>query len=251
MLQDLINLVQLDNILIGDFNAEPEEENMLDVLNIYNLKNLLRQKTCYKNLDNLSFIDLILTSCHRGFRNANVFKTGLSYFYKMIVSVLKSHFPKQKPNIFTLAATKDSVLVFDTYDWKITEISRYQWSWQCPSYRALQGFWLYESKYIWRRYQFIILFGILHLENKELKTENNGSYSNFDGISSGVSQDSISGPYLTYTFVIYFFGFGNLDITSYADNNAPYTFSSELDVALKKLRSYIIKNIRVVSITMT
>ena len=108
--------MQLDNILIGDFNAEPEEENMLDVLNIYNLKNLLRQKTCYKNLDNLSFIDLILTSCHRGFRIANVFKTGLSYFYKMIVSVLKSHFPKQKPNIFTLAATKDSVLVFDTYD---------------------------------------------------------------------------------------------------------------------------------------
>ena len=141
--------------------------------------------------------------------------------------------------------------MFDTYDWKITEISRYQWSWQCPSYRALQGFWLYESKYIWRRYQFIILFGILHLENKELKTENNGSYSNFDGISSGVSQDSISGPYLTYTFVIYFFGIGNLDITSYADNNAPYTFSSELDVALKKLRSYIIKNIRVVSITIT
>ena len=141
--------------------------------------------------------------------------------------------------------------MFDTYDWKITEISRYQWSWQCPSYRALQGFWLYESKDIWRRYKFIILFSILHLEKKEQRTENNGSYSNFDDISSGVSQGSISGPYLTYTFMILFCGIGNLDIASYADNNTPYTFSSELDVALKKLRSYIIKNIRVVSITMT
>ena len=51
--------------------------------------------------------------------------------------------------------------------------------------------------------------------------------------------------------MILFCGIGNLDIASYADNNTPYTFSSELDVALKKLRSYIIKNIRVVSITMT
>ena len=72
LLQDLINLVQLDNILTSDFNAEPEKENMLDFLNIYNLKNLLKQKTWYKNLDNLSCIDLILTNCHRGFRNDNM-----------------------------------------------------------------------------------------------------------------------------------------------------------------------------------
>ena len=72
LFQDLINLVQLDNILTSDFNAEPEEENMLDFLNIYNLKNLLKQKTCNKNLDNLSCIDLILTNCHRGFRNDNM-----------------------------------------------------------------------------------------------------------------------------------------------------------------------------------
>ena len=98
--------MQLDNILIGDFNAEPEEENMLDFLNIHNLKNLLKQKTCYKNLENHSCIDLILTNCHRGFRNANVFKTGLSNFLKMIASVLKSHFPKQKPNIFTYRSSK-------------------------------------------------------------------------------------------------------------------------------------------------
>ena len=47
----------------------------------------------------------------------------------------------------------------------------------------------------------------------------NGSYSNFDDIFSGVPQDSILGPLL---FDIYirdlFFGIGNLDIASYADD---------------------------------
>ena len=84
-------------ILIGDFNVEPEEENMF--LNIYNLANLVKQKTCYKNPGNPLCIDLILTNCHRSFQNTDVFEAGLSDFYNMTVSVLKTHFPKQKTNI--------------------------------------------------------------------------------------------------------------------------------------------------------
>ena len=67
---------------------------MLYFLNIYNLKNLVKQQMCYKNPENPSCIDLILTNSHRSFQNTNVFD-----FHKMTVSVLKSHFPKQKPNI--------------------------------------------------------------------------------------------------------------------------------------------------------
>ena len=72
---------------------------MSDFLIVYNLKNLVKQKTYYKNLDNPSCIDLFLTNCHRNFVNTNVFETGLFDFHKMTVPVLKSHFPKQKPNI--------------------------------------------------------------------------------------------------------------------------------------------------------
>ena len=79
---------------------------MLDFLNIYNLKNLVKQKTCYKNPENPSCIDLILTNSHRSFQNTNVFETGLSDFHKMTVSVLKSHFPKQKPNIVSYRSYK-------------------------------------------------------------------------------------------------------------------------------------------------
>ena len=81
--------------LLGDFNVQPEEVNMLEFLNIYNLKNLVKQKTRYKNPENPSCIDLILTNSHKSFQNTNVFETGLSDFYEMTVSVLKSHFPKQ------------------------------------------------------------------------------------------------------------------------------------------------------------
>ena len=70
----------------------------------------------------------------------------------------------------------------------------------------------------------------------------NGFYSNFDDIFSGVVQGSILGPFLFNIYICdLIFGIGDLDIASYADDNTPYTFSSELDVALKKLRSYTMK----------
>ena len=81
-----------------------------------------------------------------------------------------------------------------------------------------------------------------YLEKRKQRTKVNGSYSNFDDIFSGVPQGSILGPLLFYMYICdLFFGSGDLDIASYADNNMPYTFSSELDLALKKLRSYAIK----------
>ena len=44
-------------------------------------------------------IDLILTNSLRIFQNTCVFETGLSDFHKMTVTVMKLHFPKQKPKI--------------------------------------------------------------------------------------------------------------------------------------------------------
>ena len=41
-----------DNLILpGDFNVEPEEESIAEFLNLYNLKNLVRQNTCFKNPD--------------------------------------------------------------------------------------------------------------------------------------------------------------------------------------------------------
>ena len=84
---------------LEDFNAEPEEESISEFLNLYNLKNLVNQNTCFKNPDKPTCIDLILTNCPRSFQNTDTFETELSDFHKLTFTVLKQHFPEQKPRV--------------------------------------------------------------------------------------------------------------------------------------------------------
>ena len=72
---------------------------MLKLKKKYNLKSLVKQKTCFKNPDNPSCIDLILTNSPRSFQDNSVFETGLSDFHKLTTTVLKQYFPKPKPKI--------------------------------------------------------------------------------------------------------------------------------------------------------
>ena len=93
-------------ILLGDLNNEPEGKNMSNFQNTYHLKNIVKQKTCFKNPDRLSCIDLILTNSFRSFQDTCTVETGLSDFHKLVVTVLKLYFPKQKPNIQTFRDCK-------------------------------------------------------------------------------------------------------------------------------------------------
>ena len=93
-------IASYDNIiLLGDFNVEPEETKMSEFLNMHSLKNLVSQNTCFKNTENPSCINLILTNCSRSFQNTGVFETGLSDFHKRTFTVLKQYYPKQKPKV--------------------------------------------------------------------------------------------------------------------------------------------------------
>ena len=71
-------------IVLGDFNAEISQPDLASFCAIYNLKSLINEPTCYKNPDNPSTIDLILTNCSNHFQESSVFETGLSDFHKMI-----------------------------------------------------------------------------------------------------------------------------------------------------------------------
>ena len=88
-------------VLLGDFNVCVDDENMKNFCNSYSLKSLIKQPTCYKNPENPSCFDLILTNKPRSFQSTCVIETGLSDFHRMTVSVLKMHFRKLPPKIIS------------------------------------------------------------------------------------------------------------------------------------------------------
>ena len=84
---------------MGDFNTEVTQTSMKVFSDSYVFKNLMKDATCYKNPENPSCIDLILTNNPNSFQNSKVIETGLSDFHKMMVTVMKTTFEKLKPNI--------------------------------------------------------------------------------------------------------------------------------------------------------
>ena len=65
----------------------------------YDLKILTEERTCYKNPNKPSCIDLILTNKLRSFQHSCVIETGLSDFHKMTVTVMKIFFEKLQPRV--------------------------------------------------------------------------------------------------------------------------------------------------------
>ena len=55
-------------MLIGDLNAEPTEATVSDFCKIYNLKHLIKDKTCFKNPTKPTCVDLIITNRPKCFR---------------------------------------------------------------------------------------------------------------------------------------------------------------------------------------
>ena len=84
---------------MGDFNAEISEPNLASFCTIYNFKSLINKPACYKNPDNPSCINLILTNCPNYFQNLSTFETGLSDFHKLILTLFKSQILQQRHNI--------------------------------------------------------------------------------------------------------------------------------------------------------
>ena len=97
-----------DNIiLMGDFNAEPADTVVSDFCEIYNMKNIIREKTCFKNTNNPSCIDLIIIKRQKSFQNSMVIETGLSDFHNMCITVMKMYYSKQKPTIIHYRKFRD------------------------------------------------------------------------------------------------------------------------------------------------
>ena len=77
-------------ILLGDFNIEVEEKYLFNFMSVHNLKTLIKQKACFKNPENPTCRDLILTNSPRSFQNSRECETGLSDFHKLTIKTILS-----------------------------------------------------------------------------------------------------------------------------------------------------------------
>ena len=108
-------LPSYDNLIIfGDFNCEMEEESLSYFCRLYGLTCLIKEPTCFKNPENPSCIDLMLTNRRSCLQNSLTVETGLSDFHKLTVTVLKTSFRKMPPKIIKYRHYKtNSAAVFN------------------------------------------------------------------------------------------------------------------------------------------
>ena len=93
-------------IFLRDFNITDDEHHMKCFCEKYDLKNLIRQPTCYKNPSNPACIDLILTNVRCSFQSICVIKTRLSGFHLMTLTVMRKSFKKYQPKTINYRAYK-------------------------------------------------------------------------------------------------------------------------------------------------
>lgn len=84
-------------ILIGDFNTNDSEQILVDFNQQYDSKNIVKEPTCFKNIDNPSTIDLIITNSPRSCWNTKSLINGLSDFHALVVTTLNIKYNKPKP----------------------------------------------------------------------------------------------------------------------------------------------------------
>ena len=98
---DLNSIGKNLDLLSGDFNADMENINLKNFCNLYSFKNLIKEPTCFKYPVNPTCIDLMLTNPYRSFQKSCAIETGLSDFHRIVATVMKAHFQKQKPKVVT------------------------------------------------------------------------------------------------------------------------------------------------------
>ena len=87
--------------LAGDFNVQEEDDSLKESLDEFNAKNLVKDKTCFKSLDNPSCIYIFITNSYQSFQKTTTVFTALPDFHNIVITVLKTTFPKAKPKVLS------------------------------------------------------------------------------------------------------------------------------------------------------
>ena len=81
-------------MLVGDFNTEVTEYFIESFLYEHELSNIVKEKTCFKNIRNPNCIDYLLTNNSYAFQQTTSVCSGLLDFHKLVLTVLKTSIPK-------------------------------------------------------------------------------------------------------------------------------------------------------------
>ena len=92
---------------MDDFDVEPNNATMKNFFQIYGYKNIVKDKTCFKNPVNPTCIDSIITNRPKSFKESELLETGLSVFHRMSLTVMKVFCNKQKPKINQYRNSRD------------------------------------------------------------------------------------------------------------------------------------------------
>ena len=84
-------------ILMGDFNMATINSVLSKFLDTFTFSHLHIDPTFFKNSENPSCIDLLLTNFKPSFMKTNVFETGISDHHKMVSTIMKLHFTRKRP----------------------------------------------------------------------------------------------------------------------------------------------------------
>ena len=88
-------------LLVGDFNTDITEHHIESLLYKHELSNLVKEKTCLKNMQNVSCIDLLLTNNSYACQQTSTVCSGVSDCHKVVWTVLKTNIPKGNPRQIT------------------------------------------------------------------------------------------------------------------------------------------------------
>ena len=100
-------------LVVGYFNVETSEVCLDSFLYQHKLKNLVKEKACFKNVSNPSCIDLLLTNSALSFQHTETVSTGLSDFHKLVLTVSKTNRKANQGKFITRNYKKFGYLKFN------------------------------------------------------------------------------------------------------------------------------------------
>ena len=114
-------------LVVGDFNSEPCDREIIEFINNHLLYNHMHQKTCWKSSKG-SCIDLILSNQKHSLQNTGTLETGLSDHHLLIYTMLKCKYYKLPPKTINYRSYKhfDQAEFTKTLEYSLPNVNNYE-----------------------------------------------------------------------------------------------------------------------------